>query len=349
MSNDDSIKFIFDQFRGLGCDKTAYAKGYVPYVPMLAFNTWDERLLFWQQSQYLSKYYPDYFERIFLKYQYPEHELLIFPDTLFSTSSNFFNDVDEWVKPPFRDMADQYSQFTPQHKKLYGSNDIKYDSITYINTFERMFDYHYEYNRGMGYDTELISKIQLIGNYEDKIKELMNGYVGVTITRAKYVNTHGAAFVENWSDKQITEYADSTRMYYDLPDDTPKLDYVYDEAYFDEIDSDSKVFVVSDVPNSLWYKSWKKQFKEVITPDKIHAKVHRMIKTEHPNVDDHLIDNIVPWLCLAFCDRIVGPRSKEHTYGMVDLVDYVGTEACMTAYTAARFRNRNLTYVTNKQ
>ena len=33
------------------------------------------------------------------------------------------------------------------------------------------------------------SKIQLIGNYEDKIKELMNGYVGVTITRAKYVDT----------------------------------------------------------------------------------------------------------------------------------------------------------------
>ena len=65
MSNDNKIKFIFDQFRGLGCDKTAYAKGYLPYVPMLAFNTWDERLLFWQIIAHL-KVLPDDFERIFL-------------------------------------------------------------------------------------------------------------------------------------------------------------------------------------------------------------------------------------------------------------------------------------------
>ena len=108
-----------------------------------------------------------------------------------------------------------------------------------------------------------------------------------------------SAIVENWSDKQISEYANSTRMYYDLPNGTSKLDYAPDDAYFDEIDSDSKIFVVSDVPNSLWYKSWKKQFKEVVTPDKIHAKVYRIMKTEHPNVDDKLID-VLHWLCLAF-------------------------------------------------
>ena len=345
-----SINFIFEDDRYNGVKRSWENPSHHPYIPTLVDdNRWEKRLLFWQQSRYMDRFYENAYKYAFLKYQYPESDILIFPDTSFETKDDFMSKLKDAKVLPFNDLASAMSNMLPADKirQKYGIVP-KNDEDIVCNEYVHNFDYYWECDN---IEMNDMSKIVLPGKIEEMLSKLMKGYVGVSLHRRMGI-WYNKQVLEHtgWDSKLLEEYKQLTNWCYDkkhlYDNNRDKLQFIHDDAYFEEIDKSAQLFVVSDLPKKFWYNKWKKRFDDVITIDTIRKKAFKIVKDGCPEANDTLINNLIEWLCLSFCDRIVGPRNKYHSYAKAYLVDYVGGRACMTAYSASKFRNRKLTYVT---
>lgn len=346
-----TIRFIFEQPSFNGVKKSWENPRHHPYIPTLIDDSrWEERVLFWQQSRYIGAFYGDKYKYIFLKYQYPESEILRFPNTSFDTKINFMDKVKDAKDLPFNDIGSTLRSILPLDKlqERYGEKSFVVEDDLVCNDYIQNFDYYWECD-----STEMkdMSKIVLPGKIDQMLEKLMKGYVGVSLHRKRGIWYNKEVLDKTgWDGKLLEEYKQLTNWCYDkkhsYENNRDKLQFIHDDAYFEEIDKSSQLFVVSDLPKKFWYNKWKKRFDDVITIDTIRKKAFKIVKDDCPEATDAVINNLIEWLCLSFCDRIVGPRNKYHSYGKANLKDYVGGRACMTAYSASKFRNRNLTYVT---
>ena len=348
-----TIRFIYEQPKYNGVKKSWENPLHHPYIPTLIDGScWDERILFWQQSRYIGEFYGDNYKYIFLRYQYPESEVLRFPNTSFDTKINFMNKVKDINENGNNDFGRAIRSMLPLDKlqERYGKESFVVEDDLICNEFVQDFDYYWECDQTDFVMNEM-TKIMLPGKIDQMLGKLMKGYVGVSLHR-KRGTWYNKEVLEKtgWDGKLLEEYKQLTDWCYDKKyshdNYKDKLQFIHDDAYFEEIDKSSKLFVASDLPKKFWYNKWKKRFNDVITIDTIRKKAFKIVKDDCPEATDAVIHNLIEWLCLSFCDRIVGPRNKYHSYGKANLIDYVGGRACMTAYSASKFRNRNLTYVT---